>query len=201
MPDGVEDDWLEGGEDAPEEFDSGSGSRGEICNKSRIQKMFGLAPLTLDRYVKEGAPVISRGSRRQGWKIDSAAMFKWCIDYAIGRTGKGSVFDVAKTREKEATAKLKEIQIAERERELICIDDVVNFYSEELSVVRQRMLQIPTQISGITAEQLLELQEAITDALAALSGDKRETWKGEPESEQDDDGIESQSSEGATHEV
>ena len=122
---------------------------------------------------------MSKGTRKQGWKINTADFFGWYVARKVAEVtddpDAGS-FDIAKTRDKEAQARLRELQIAEKEDSLIPVDEVVAYVGNMLGVVRSRFLAVESQVIGLTPEQKDALKEAIADAFADVSGDKREDW-------------------------
>lgn len=164
-------------------------SRGMLVNKSELSKFCGLAPMTLDKLFADGAPYVSKGSRKQGWKVNTADFFGWYVARKIAEVtddpDAGS-FDIAKTRDKEAQARLRELQIAEKEGTLIPVDEVVAFVGDMLGVVRSRFLAVESQVIGLTPEQKDAMKTAIADAFADVSGDKREDWTDDEPSDNDD---------------
>ncbi|MCK1668632.1 terminase small subunit [Bradyrhizobium sp. 153] len=164
-------------------------SRGMLVNKSELAKFCGLAPMTLDKLFADGAPFVSKGSRKIGWKINTAEFFGWYVarkvHEATGDEDSGS-FDIAKTRDKEAQARLRELQIAEKESTLIPVDEVVAYVGDMLGVVRSRFLAVESQVIGLTPEQKDAMKVAIADAFADVSGDKREDWTDDEPSSDDD---------------
>lgn len=183
---GEEDDWLEGGEgDGFNEVTPGAG-KGILVTKSYLGKFLGIAPKTLDKLFKAGAPVEKKGNRKEGWKINSALFSAWkerrAVEIATGNAEAGD-FDAAKTREKEAQARLKEIQIEERLGNVVTIDEVTALYAEELTVLRSRLLAIPNRVGHDAAIQDA-IRIEIIDALADITGRERESRDGESQDEE-----------------
>lgn len=167
-------------------------SKGEVVTKSKLARLTGLADATIDRAIADGAPIVGKGTRRQSYQINTADFFGWFWRRKVAEATNdpdAMSFNTAKRRDKEAQARLRELQIAERERELIPVDEVVTFISDKFGVVRSRFLAVESQVTGLTEEQRCVLKAAIVDAFADVSGDKREDWNaddsGEKVSEED----------------
>lgn len=79
-------------------------------------------------------------------------------------------FTVAKLRDKESQTRLRDLQIAKLEGELVPIADVEQWASQSYSAVRSRLMAIHTTISDLNDAQRETLREAVLDALADLSG-------------------------------
>ncbi|MFL9499218.1 hypothetical protein ACJMQP_04090 [Rhodopseudomonas palustris] len=149
-------------------------TRGRIVTKSELSLITGLAVVTIDRMIAEGAPIVAKGgSRKQGWQINTADFVGWYVRHkvaeATGDPDEGG-FDVAKRRDKEAQARLREIEIAKREGELVPISDVEAWAAEKFGVVRSRFLAAETQVPGLSDEQRDALKAAISDAFSDVSG-------------------------------
>jgi hypothetical protein len=43
-------------------------TRGFVVNKSALAKWTGLSPMTVDKLLADGGPIISKGTRKQGWQ-------------------------------------------------------------------------------------------------------------------------------------
>src|SRR4051794_20154604 len=54
-------------------------ARGLVVNKSMLSKYCGLSPMTIDKLMADGAPIISKGTRKQGWQINTADFFAWYV--------------------------------------------------------------------------------------------------------------------------
>jgi len=180
-----DDDWLEGGIDAEEpETEEAAPVRGEIVSKVRMGAILGIARMTMDRIVKDGCPVVTRGNRSgQIWKLNTAAVIDWLrkrdVALATGHPDAAS-FDVAKLRDKEAQARLRELQIAEREGALVESAKVIDWIKRSFGDVRSRVLAIESQVAGLTDEQRDQLKTALHDALGDLSDEKADGWNDGP---------------------
>ena len=85
-------------------------TRGFVVNKSTLAKWSGLSPTTIDKLIADGAPIISKGTRKQGWQINSAAFFEWYWRRKVAEITddpESGSFDVAKRRDKESQTRLR----------------------------------------------------------------------------------------------
>ncbi len=150
-------------------------ARGFVVNKSTLAKWSGLSPMTIDKLLADGAPIISKGTRKQGWQINTAAFFDWHwrrkVDEVTDDPEAGS-FEVAKRLDKESATRLRNLQIAKLEGELIPIADVESWVAQSYGVVRSRLLAIDTQMPDMTDDQRETLRTALADALADITGFK-----------------------------
>lgn len=174
---GDEDDWLEGGEGAEEssadaDVDSGR-TKGEVVTKARLAVLVGKAPMTIDRMMAEGAPCIERGSKRSGWKINTAAFVDWMVRRAVmAATGNTETMgmDAAKRRDKEAQARMREFDLAERERQTISRVDAIEIYTDHVGEFRKRLFEMPGQVPDLSHEQRAAMETALNAALVEFSG-------------------------------
>jgi hypothetical protein len=154
-----DDDWLEG--PAP--------GKGLTVTKRAIIQWTGLAIMTVDRYIADGCPVVRAGKGSRGFQINSAEFFNFALTRAKA-SGKpdNPEFNAAKTREKEAQAKLKEMDIERRAGRTVTIDEVKTRYAAELAVVRTRLFAIPSQASD-DPETQERIRTALIDALSEIT--------------------------------
>lgn len=82
---------------------------------------------------------------------------------------------VAKARRESALADMAEIEVAERRGELISVDDARTDVSDKFTIVRTRILGVPTRIAQrlpkLAAEVVPVLDELLREALEELAAD------------------------------
>src|SRR5437899_1261544 len=109
------------------EFEPEAATRGDVVNKSRLAHITGLSAMTIDKLFADGAPFVSKGTRKQGWQINTADFFAWHwrrkVAEATDDPDAGS-WTVAKLKDKESQTRLRDLQIAKLEGELVPIADV-----------------------------------------------------------------------------
>ena len=147
-------------------------ARGLVVSKSTLAKWSGLSPMTIDKLLADDAPIISKGTRKQGWQINTADFFDWFwrrkVEQVTDDPEAGN-FDVAKRRDKESQTRLRDLQIAKLEGELIPVVDVERWAGEKYGVVRSRLLAMETQMD-LRDDQRDALRTALTDALTDITG-------------------------------
>jgi phage terminase Nu1 subunit (DNA packaging protein) len=187
-----DDDWLNGGpaEDG-EAFDS---LNGIVVSKSRLATLTGYSMATIDRSFANGAPVLAKGTRKSGWKINSAAWIQWYVAHKVQELTDDPDrldFDTAKAARMAADARLKEMQVARLEGQTLTIDELVALYTQESSDIRNQLMAIPGRLAiQIAAESdaskvQLMIEDEVNTALAMLTGDRRDTWTGETDAERE----------------
>src|SRR6478609_5019862 len=75
------DDWLNGADDAAEETtalaaeddveEMARGTAGMLVNKSKLGMILGLSQSYIDKALANGAPFVSKGTRKEGWRINT----------------------------------------------------------------------------------------------------------------------------------
>jgi hypothetical protein len=148
-------------------------TRGFVVNKSTLSKWSGLSPMTVDKLLADGGPTISKGTRKQGWQINTADFFDWHWRRKVAEVtddpDAGS-FTIAKLRDKESQTRLRDLQIAKLEGELIPVTDVEQWAGQRYGAVRSRLMEVPTVIADLSDAQREALRDALIDALADVSG-------------------------------
>jgi hypothetical protein len=153
--------------------------RGEIVTKTRLGAIVGKSQTTIEAWIKNGMPVIARGTKREGWKIDTAAAIDWAVRYAVAlATGdpESMALDTAKRRKEAALAQIKEMELERELGRTMHVPDVINLIAPKFGEFRSRALGLRSQVPGLTAEQDAALRDAVNEMLADFSN--RSFWKG-----------------------
>lgn len=167
-----DDSWLEGGDADASPAQSG---RGELVTKSRITSLFAYSPGKVDRAIADGAPVVSKGTRKQGWKINTADFHQWIVRRERERAGGDADpagFEAAKTRNMEAQARERELKIAEREGRLVQTENANALMTKILGELRAGVVSLPSQIMGLPPEWRDQLDAAVHNILTEISTKK-----------------------------
>jgi phage terminase Nu1 subunit (DNA packaging protein) len=187
------DDWLNAGsEDAStagvDDADDGpsQGTAGILVNKSRLGVIVGLSQSAIDKALANGAPYVSKGTRKEGWRINTAAFIAWMKQEAVNAVTPEDpnklTFDEAKAKKTQAEYERIEMENRRRRRELVTIDEVVAVIREEASIVRSHLMAIPGRVAiHAAAEKDPGIVEAlVTDeiniALSNIVADNPEAW-------------------------
>jgi phage terminase Nu1 subunit (DNA packaging protein) len=196
------DDWLDGGDaEAPGIADddgeeTARGTAGMLVNKSKLGMIFGMSQAAVDKALANGAPYVSKGTRKEGWRINTAAFEAWRreeLRNSIQPTDPNRLsFDEAKAKKTQAEYERIEMENARRRGEYLTIDEAVALYREEASVIRSQLMAIPGRVAipaaadsdPVTIEALL--QDEINIALTNITGDTAEAWKANDGRDSDD---------------
>jgi phage terminase Nu1 subunit (DNA packaging protein) len=154
-------------------------------NRNQIADVLGVNKVTIDTYVRDGMPAVERADRSRGiaWVFDTADCIKWLVDRAGARVTRSNdagpeSFYAAKSRDKSAVAGLRELQLAERRRELVAIDDVAVRVEEQYAIVKSGLRAIPGRVSQVLAVEAdparveAVLKTEINVVLSALSAEE-----------------------------
>jgi phage terminase Nu1 subunit (DNA packaging protein) len=147
--------------------------RGDRVNKAELCRMLGKSDATISKYIKEGMPILRRGSRREGYEFDTAAVVAWLTKYAVElATGDPDTMSLekAKRRNIAAQARSRELEYAKASGETVFRKELAAIADSKFGELRSRLVTIPSALAGsITTEQEAILIGAINDALSDLS--------------------------------
>lgn len=190
------DDWL--GANAPADDEAPAvaleegederavGTAGILVSKSRLGMIFGMSAQAVEKAFANGAPYVSKGTRKEGWKINTAAFESWRreeLRNSIKPDDPNKVsFDDAKTRKMLADAVAKERDNALKRRELVTIDEAIMVAQEESSIIRAHLMVLPGRLAIPAAAEsdpsIVEqmVMDEVNVALSNIVSDQRETW-------------------------
>lgn len=140
-------------------------------NRASMLELLNMSAARFDRLVRDGAP-ISQSS--VGIEVNVADFVEFMVKDAVKRAtgGPGSeelTYDAAKRKDKAAQARMRELDLAKVEGEMVDVEDVRPIVREVFATVRSRMLAVRSQIIGLSPEKAREVDDAINDALTDLS--------------------------------
>lgn len=144
-----------------------------IVNRAQVADVFGCSLPTVDTWVRQGCPVVQKGSRGVEWQFDTAAVAKWRNDRILAdATGdKQQDADEIDRRTKRAKMRQAELDLAKEMGLVAPIRDFERVQAARASVVRQNLLNVPAravlQLLGCTDESTFKqvLRKEITSAL------------------------------------
>lgn len=119
-------------------------------DKKQLAIAFGVSEPTILARVREGMPVIQRGSKGKAWRFDLAECINWDKERAIKRvTGviRGDETDAnLKRRLLEARVKREEHEAAKAAGEVAPLEEIEFAMTSVFTEVRQAMLAIPERV-------------------------------------------------------
>ncbi len=139
-------------------------------SQSEYARQRGRARSLISRYVKQGRIVLVKG------KVDvekADVVLGFVSDGGVNKKGSddknddGDNYWKEKARREAAEASLKELDLAERRKELVEVDLVAHEFSKMVDAVRQQLLSIPTKISPTvkSAKSIAEIHRLIEQSI------------------------------------
>jgi phage terminase Nu1 subunit (DNA packaging protein) len=123
---------------------------GEVVNKAELCRLFGVEPATVDGWVRKGCPFVSKpktsGRGGDGWKFNTADVARWRAAGAVDSADADSL-DAVKKRKLEAEAKKAELDLAERQGELVAVATVEDRVGRMIRRFRDRILSLPSALA------------------------------------------------------
>lgn len=148
---------------------------GRILNRNEMAGDLGISVSTLDRWVLSGCPVQGRSENRREYQFNSADVIAWHEQRKAARTASDD--NDGKRRHQLAAAELKELQLAEKRKVMISVEDVAPIIADELANVRSRLMAIPGRLApalvGLDHAAIeLKIRDEVIGALSELTGTK-----------------------------
>lgn len=142
-----------------------------IANKAEAAEFFNVTVPAINEWINQGAPVIERGAKGVGWKLDLLELAKWRFVPHIAPAGEGGEVDPDRLAPRERKdwydSELRRSQLAERNGELI---PVLTFQREMSAVIKAVVAGLQTlpdrleRDAGLTGDAI-ERAQAIIDTL------------------------------------
>ena len=164
-------------------------AKGQTVNRSGLADVFGVALPTVDGWVRQGVPVVTRGGRGKQWEFDTAAVADWLRDKAVAEATGDVQADEAelKRRKLQAETTRAELELAKAKAEVAPVREFERAQAAAFAQIRANIMNVPQravlQLLGETdetqfkeilrAELTLALQESATADL--VMADEEET--------------------------
>jgi phage terminase Nu1 subunit (DNA packaging protein) len=152
--------------------------KGKQVNRTEASAIFGVAMNTIDSWVRQGCPVLKRGTGRGNPTIfNTADVAQWLREKSVQEATGDRVADEdeLKRRRLVADTELAELNLAKAKADVIPIDQAERMVSRAFAEVRAGMRNVPgrvvSQLIGETDERRFKsvLLEEIDQALTALA--------------------------------
>lgn len=130
---------------------------GVKLNRSGLAEHMGVSLPTIDRWVKDGMPVVQRGARGIEWVFDLADVISWYARRQAEAAG-GAVDDLKEIEKRTARAKMEqaELGLAHARGQVAPIAEFQRVQSSMMAIIRQNILNVPQravlQLLGETDE-------------------------------------------------
>lgn len=118
-----------------------------IVNKAGLAEVTGWALSTITARATKGMPYLEKPDSPAGakeWKFDTVAVIEWATE---GSEAAPDPMKDANLRDKVAGATLKELDIAERVKQLIRGDESVEIGEESRAIAKSRLNAIPGRVA------------------------------------------------------
>lgn len=150
---------------------------GVRLNRAGLAEHLAVSLPTIDRWVKDGMPVVQRGSRGVEWTFDLAEVIRWRIERATSEATAGAPTDVEEIEKRAASAKMQmaELDLAKKRGEVADVRDFERAWARMLAEIQVKVMNVPQrvviQLLGETNETLFKqkLKAELTQALTAAA--------------------------------
>lgn len=155
----------------------GASNKGQQVNKSELANFFGVSLPTVDGWMRNGCPVIQRGTTGRPAIYNTADVVNWLRDRAREEASGASLADEGelKRRKLAAEAEKAELEVAKAKGEVATIRDFERVQAAMMAAIRANMRNVPgravLQLLGCTdeAEFKAKLMEEIDLALVTAA--------------------------------
>jgi hypothetical protein len=142
------------------------------ANKAQAAQFFDITLPTLERWLREGAPVVQRGSRGISWILDLRQIAQWKYGSNIGPGGvdPDSLSPQDRKAWYDSEQKRRALQI--QDRELIPVAEIERVISTAFSAIAQGLRSLPDNIerrTGCSPEIVEAIERAIDAEMRALA--------------------------------
>lgn len=170
--------------------------KGQSVNRTALANIFGVALPTVDLWIRNGLPCVTRGGRGKQWEFDTAAVADWLRDRAVtDATGETQADEAEMSRRiKRANMELSELELAKAKGLVAPVDQIERMLARVFAEVRAGMRNLPSRtvsmLIGETDERRFKqvLGSEIDQVLEALAS--VDLLDGYDEAQGDDDSEE-----------
>ena len=146
-------------------------------NRAEVARHMGVTPPTIDRWVKDGMPVVKQGSRGVAAVFDLPEVIRWWGDRRATQAIGDAPTDLDEIQKRTATAKMlqAELELAKATGLVAPLDQMERNLEKLFAEFRSNMRNIPgnvvTQLIGETDERRFKqvLLQEIDQALEAMA--------------------------------
>jgi len=147
--------------------------------REALSQTFDITPQTLTKYARVGMPVDVTGRSGQANVYDTAACYRWLVQYELqrrtGSTGQVLNLDAERARLTKAQADHEELKTRRLAGELISHEDVTRGWCAIIGAARARLLGLPAKLQSrfpdMPAEAREELDVLVRETLDELARD------------------------------
>ena len=161
-------------------------------NRAGLAEHMGVSLPTIDRWVKEGMPVVQRGARGVEWSFDLADVIRWWGDRKA-EAAAGKIDDVAEIEKRTAKAKMEQAELALAQAKALVapIRDFERAQAAGVAAIRANVMNVPqrvvVQLLGETDESTFKQKLRAELTLALETAAKADLVLSEDDAEDDED--------------
>jgi phage terminase Nu1 subunit (DNA packaging protein) len=142
------------------------------ANKAQVAQFFDITIPTLEKWVREGMPVLQRGARGVSWVLDLRAIAEWRYTSRLPEGGLDPETLPPGERKLWYDGETRRRELQVRDRELIRATEVEESVATAFSSVAQTLLALPDNMerrAGLTPAQAEAAEGAIHEAMNDLA--------------------------------
>ena len=141
-------------------------------NKADCAQFFGVTLPTIDKWIRDGMPIVQRGSQGISWVIDlhQAAEWRYTARLPSGQIDPETLTPAERKLWYDGETKRRDLQV--RDRELIEVGEAEEVIGTAFAAVSQALLSLSDNLErrgGITVDQAEIVDMVAHEALTGLS--------------------------------
>lgn len=148
-----------------------------LLNRSDLAHHLGVQPPTIDQWIREGMPSVTKGGQGRAWQFDLGAVVRWYGDRRELSATKKAPSDEreAKARKLAAEAEMTELDLAKAKGEVALISEIEKIWTRKMAIIRANVMNVPAraviQLLGETNETEFKrkLKAELTTALVTAA--------------------------------
>lgn len=137
-----------------------------IVSKRELAEKWNCHQSTIDRYLIEGMPFLTKGNRRNGlstFDLETCTEWRKSKLAHLGASDEDETMQGARLRKLQAEASLAELELEQQKGTVVAVEDVAQELANVFSTVKTRLLalsaKLPGLVIGMTTER--EMQDVI----------------------------------------
>lgn len=146
---------------------------GKIVSRTELAGIFGVSMPTVDVWVRNGCPVVKRGSKGVNWEFATADVAEWLRDRAVNEVTEADENPDAAIERRTSMAKMikAELEVAEARKQVALVEEFERVQAAFAATVQANVMQVPQRVVlrllGETDESAFKriLREELTTAL------------------------------------
>jgi phage terminase Nu1 subunit (DNA packaging protein) len=117
-------------------------------NRAEIAQAMGVSEPTIDRWIKDGCPVVQRGRRGVASIFSLPDVVKWWGDQRAAAAAGDAPSDLAEIEKRTAQAKMgkAELELAQARGEVAPIRDFERAWSKAFAQVQANIMNVPQRV-------------------------------------------------------